>query len=85
MFLAPCLIRGRPPHRQACEGQGAGTGLSRQVDITGSFARTPPHISSSWTSGVGADVSTPADGQASVPTAVDHTGPLAWQLWAGQT
>ncbi|KAI4832877.1 hypothetical protein KUCAC02_015821 [Chaenocephalus aceratus] len=79
MFLAPRLIRGRPPHHQACEGQGAGMGWSRQVDITGSFARTPPHILSSWTSGVGADVSAPADGQASVPVAVNRTGPLAWQ------
>ncbi|KAK5899116.1 hypothetical protein CesoFtcFv8_008629 [Champsocephalus esox] len=85
MFLAPRLIRGRPPHHQACEGQGAGMGWSRQVDITGSFARTAPHILSSWTSGVGADVSAPADGQASVPVAVNRTGPLAWQRWAGQT
>ncbi|KAF3852502.1 hypothetical protein F7725_005857 [Dissostichus mawsoni] len=85
MFLAPRLIRGRPPHHQACEGQGAGMGLSRQVDITGSFARTPSHILSSWKSGVEADVSAPADGQASVPAAVDRTGPLAWQRWARQT
>lgn len=59
-------------------------GLSRQVDISESFARTPQHISSSWTSGVGANVSTQADGQASVPTALDRTGPLAWQLLASQ-
>lgn len=84
MFLASLLIQGSAPHYQACEGQGAGMGLSRQVDISGSFARTPQHISSSWTSGVGANVSTWADGQVSVPTALDRTGPLAWQLLASQ-
>lgn len=84
MFLASHLIQGSAPHYRACEGQGAGMGLSRQVDISGSFARTPQHISSSRTSGVGANVSTRADGQASVPTALDRTRPLAWQLLASQ-
>lgn len=64
--------------------KGGGAGLSRQVDISGSFARTPQHILSSWTSGVGAIVSTQADGQASVPTALDCAGPLARQLSASE-
>ncbi|CAB1416343.1 unnamed protein product [Pleuronectes platessa] len=84
MFLAPRLFQGDAPHYRACEGQGAGMGLSRQVDISGNLARTPRHISSSRTSGVGASVSTRADGQTSVPTSLDRTGPLAWRLSAGQ-
>lgn len=44
MFLASRLIQGSAPQYQACEGQGAGTGLSRQVDISGSFARTTAHF-----------------------------------------
>lgn len=77
-------MQGSAPHFQACEGQGAGMGLSHQVDISGSIARTPQHISPSWTSDVGANVSTRADGRASVPAALDRTGPLAWQLLAGK-
>lgn len=84
MFLASRLVQGSTPRFQACEGQGAGMGLSHQVDISGSTARTPKQISSSWTSDVGANVSTFADGQASVPTALDRTGPLVWQLLASQ-
>lgn len=44
-------------------------GLSHQVDLSGSVARTLWHISPSWTSDTGAKVSTRADGQASAPTA----------------
>lgn len=73
MFLAPRLMHTTRPVR----AKGPGMGLSRQVDITGKFARTPQHMLSSCTPGVGANVSTRADGQAPVPTALDRTGPLA--------
>lgn len=56
-------------------------GLSRQVDVSGSFARTPRHILVLLDGGVGANASTLADGPL---VAANSTGPLAWQLSASQ-
>lgn len=91
MFLAPRLIQGSAPQYQGqryCERQWSPAWVCHAM-LTFQGAM-PGHCGTSrprhprWTSGLGADESTRTDGQASVPAAMDHTGPLARQLSTGQ-